>query len=92
MEERVMFATLIELEMLVLEDMSRDQLIATLLAYRDTLGLDFTREWLERQSSDGLRLFMLAAKLLHVLRDRQTRPATVGAEALHERNRWRDSS
>ena len=86
-----MFSTLIELEMLVLQDMNREQLIATLLACRDVLGLEFTREWLERQSTDGLRLFMLAAKLLHVLRERQSRAKLADANTLKPRKRWSDS-
>ena len=81
-----MFVTLIELELLVLADMNRDQLIATLLEHRDALALEFTREWLETQSTDGLRLFMLAAKLLRVLRERQTR----GPERLGGRSRRSD--
>jgi hypothetical protein len=56
-----MFATVIELEMLVLEEMSRDQLIAALLEQKDRISLDFSREWLEEQSLDGLRLFMKAS-------------------------------
>jgi hypothetical protein len=86
-----MFSTLIELEMLVLQDMKREQLIVTLLAYRDALGLEFTREWLERQSTDGLRLFMLAAKLLRVLRERQSRAKLADANPLEPRKRWSDS-
>jgi hypothetical protein len=71
-----MFATLIELEMLVLEEMSRERLIAALLEERDCLSLEFTREWLEEQSTDGLRLFMLAAKLVRVLRQNRGRMTT----------------
>jgi hypothetical protein len=64
---------LIELEMLVLEEMNREQLIAVLLEARDWLSLEFTREWLAEQSTDGLRLFMLAAKLVRVLRQNHSR-------------------
>jgi hypothetical protein len=81
-----MFSTLIELEMLVLEDMSREQMIAALVQYRDCLRLEFTREWLERQSLDGLRLFMLAAKLLRVVRDKQNRGSPTRTDRLEERN------
>ena len=86
-----MFSTLIELEMLVLEDMSREQMIAALVEYRDCLSLEFTREWLERQSMDGLRLFMLAAKLLRVVRDKQKRASLARSDRLEERNRWGDT-
>jgi hypothetical protein len=79
-----MFATLIELEMFVLAEMSREQLIATLLEYREPLSLEFTRDWLEEQSTDGLRLFMLAGKLVRVLRDRQSR----GPDRLGAGNGW----
>ncbi|HEV3444659.1 MAG TPA: hypothetical protein VG099_08460 [Gemmataceae bacterium] len=77
-----MFATLIELEMLVLEEMSREQLIAALLEERDCLSLEFTREWLAEQSTDGLRLFMLAAKLVRVLRQNRSRTTATRANRL----------
>ena len=69
-----MLATLIGLELALLEKLDRDQLIAGLLEHRAHLSLQFTRRWLQRQSMEGLRFFLLAAKLLRALRHRPTRP------------------
>jgi hypothetical protein len=77
-----MFATLVQLEVLVLEDMNRDQLIVALLAYRDALELDLPQQLLDRQSTDTLRLFMLAAKLLRALRASQRWPVATGGNRL----------
>jgi hypothetical protein len=68
-----MFATLLKLELALLDDLGRKQLIDALLASRDKLSLDFTSEWLEAQSTERLRLLLLAAKLLRVLRQKEGR-------------------
>jgi len=66
-----MFTTLIKLELAFLEKLNREQLITMLMDRLDGLSLDFTREWLESQSSDQLRLFLLAARLFRVLRQKE---------------------
>jgi len=71
-EENTVFTTLIKLELAFLEKLNREQLIAMLMERLDGLSLDFTKEWLEAQSSDRLRLFVLAAKLFRVLRQSET--------------------
>jgi hypothetical protein len=68
-----MLATLLKLELSILDDLSRDQLIRSLLQYRDALSLDFTPSWLEGHSTECLRLLLLAAKLLRVLRQKESR-------------------
>ena len=70
--EASMLATLIGLELALLEELNRDQLIAGLIEHREDLALQFTRRWLEQQSTEGLRLFLLAAKMLRVLRLKQS--------------------
>ena len=67
-----MFTSLIRLELAFLDELSREQLIAVLLAHRDYLTLDFSDQWLRAQPMDQLRLLVLAAKLLHVLRQKET--------------------
>jgi hypothetical protein len=64
-----MFATLIRLELAHLEGLTHNQLVALLLESSDPFGFD--RGWLETQPIDQLRLFVLAAKLLHILRQKE---------------------
>jgi len=68
-----MLATLLKLEFSLLDELSRDQLIRSLLEYRDALSLEFTASWLEGHSTESLRLLLLAAKLLRVLRQKEIR-------------------
>jgi hypothetical protein len=71
-EDNPVFTTLIKLELAFLEKLNREQLIAVLMERLDGPSLDFTKEWLDAQSSDRLRLFVLAAKLFRVLRQSET--------------------
>jgi hypothetical protein len=66
-----MFATLLKLELMFLDGLNRDQLIRNILEQRDNITLQFSKNWLEEQSTDCLRLLLLAAKLLLVLRRRE---------------------
>jgi hypothetical protein len=66
-----MFRILVGLELALLEKLSRDQLIEALLERKDCLSLEFTREWLQVQHTEQLRLFLLAAKLLRALQQRE---------------------
>jgi hypothetical protein len=68
-----MFSTLIQLELALLDELNHDQLVTMLSAQGDRLGLQFSAEWLETQSLDQLRLFLLATKLLQVLRQKDAR-------------------
>jgi hypothetical protein len=77
MEYNTMFTTLIKLEMAFLEKLTREELLTMLLERMDGLELDFTREWLEAHSSDRLRLFLLAARLFRVLRQKECRAPAV---------------
>ena len=58
------------LEMQSIDLMSRQQLLDAIRPYRDGLAADL-RERLEEQPLERLRLLLLAARLIHVLR--QTR-------------------
>jgi hypothetical protein len=69
-----MLTTLIGLELALLDKLTREQLIASLMEHREHLSLQFTRGWLERQTTEGLQFFLLAAKLLRVLRCQPPRP------------------
>jgi len=68
-----MFSTLIQLELALLDELNHDQLITMLSAQGECLGLQFSAEWLEAQALDQLRLFLLATKLLQVLRQKDAR-------------------
>jgi hypothetical protein len=68
-----MFAELTKLELRLLDGQNRDQLIDTLMERKDELRLEFTRQWLEDQSTDRLRLLVLAAKLLSLVRRSESR-------------------
>jgi hypothetical protein len=67
-----MLSTLLKLELSILDDLHRDQLIRSLLQYRDALALEFTAGWLEGHSTECLRLLLLATKLLRVLRQKES--------------------
>jgi hypothetical protein len=62
-----MVSTLGELEMHVIDPMSRQQLLEALRPRRDCLPPDL-RERLEEQPTERLRLLLLAARLIHALR------------------------
>ena len=66
-----MLTMLMALELNLMEKCSREQLIAELLEQRGRFSLDFDALWLNDQSTDFLRLLLLAAKLSGVLRQRQ---------------------
>jgi hypothetical protein len=68
-----MSATLAELELRTFDELSHEQLIAMLLERTDCLPKRFTRERLERQSTEELQILLLAAKLLDVLRKQDHR-------------------
>jgi hypothetical protein len=74
-----MFATLINLELVLLTDLSREEMIAGLLQSGNALSLEFTEDVLEAQSTDVLRLFVLATKLARAL----------GVKQAHERQHQR---
>jgi hypothetical protein len=69
-----MLTTLIALELALLEKLTREELITDLIEHRGYLSLEFSRGWLERQSTEGLRLFLLAAKLVRALRCQSAQP------------------
>jgi hypothetical protein len=69
-----MLARLLDLELAVMERLDRNQLIGGLLDNQEALSLHLSQEWLERQSTEGLRLLLLAAKLLRVVQYRVHRP------------------
>jgi hypothetical protein len=69
----VMIAAWAELELCSLGKLSRDQLIALVLRRRDQLGLKFDQEWLEDQPTQRLRVLLMAARLLGLLRHRDNR-------------------
>jgi hypothetical protein len=71
--QSVMIAVLVELEGRLLEAANRDQLIATLAERADCLPPEFTRERLEQQPTDRLRLLLLAARMIYVLRQQVRR-------------------
>jgi hypothetical protein len=58
-----------------LDSISRQDMIARLLEYRDCPPIDFRSEWLHEQPTAQLRLLLLAADLYWTLkqRRRQTR-------------------
>jgi hypothetical protein len=86
-----MFATLLKLELALLDDLSRDQLISALLECRDNLSLEFTPEWLEGQTLERLRLLLLAAKLLRVLRQKERRESAAPTLVIRARRRGGDT-
>jgi hypothetical protein len=47
--------------------LSREELVALLGEAKELTRTRFTREWLERQSTEGLRLLVLAVQLYRVL-------------------------
>jgi hypothetical protein len=47
--------------------MSREELIDQLLEFKDCTRTRFTRAWLDRQSTERLRTFVLAAQLYSAL-------------------------
>lgn len=57
-----MIASLVEVEVRLLDSSSREQLVATL---RES---GITQAWLAEQSTDRLRLLLLAVRLLRMLR------------------------
>src|SRR5215468_8103423 len=81
-----MFTTLIKLELAFLEKLNREQLITMLMERLDGLSLNFTKDWLEKQSSDRLRLFLLAAKLFRVLRQKESPMPAVSVVRPRDRN------
>ena len=64
-------ATLFELEMKCLDELSRRQLVEAVLERSDCLPAEL-REQVEEQETDRLRLLLFAARLIHALR--QLRP------------------
>jgi hypothetical protein len=67
-----MISALTELELRLLDRMDREQLIAALGRARHWLLVEISDEWLSEQSTERLRILLLAAKLLRVLRQRET--------------------
>jgi hypothetical protein len=65
-----MFTTLIKLELAFLDKLNREELIAKLMESQEGVALDFARDWLDAQSTDRLRLYVLAARLFRILRQR----------------------
>jgi hypothetical protein len=64
-----MIAMMIELEVRLLKLVGREQLLATLSERQDCLPLELTEDWLEQQTTDRLRLLVLAARLIFVSRE-----------------------
>jgi hypothetical protein len=79
-----MFTTLIKLAFL--EKLNREQLITMLMERLDGLSLNFTKDWLEKQSSDHLKLFLLAAKLFRVLRQKESPMPSISVVRPRHRN------
>jgi hypothetical protein len=78
-----MNATNAELRAWQLDGMSREDLLAALRQLGEPLQLRFTAEWLQRKSTDQLRILLLTARLLAVLRQQRNRaPAAECAEPL----------
>jgi hypothetical protein len=73
--DSTMLGALIGLELRLLDAWGRERLIAALLERRDGLALDFTREGLEELSTERLRILVLAAKLLSLLKRQKRCPA-----------------
>jgi hypothetical protein len=65
----VMIAMMIELEVRLLKLVGREQLLATLSERQDCLPPELTEDWLEQQTTDRLRLLVLAARLIFVSRE-----------------------
>ncbi len=86
-----MFSTLLKLELALLDDLGREQLIGALLECRDKLSFEFTPEWLEAQSTERLRLLLLAAKLLRVLRQKESHEWPAPTVIRREQKRWSES-
>jgi hypothetical protein len=86
-----MFATLIGLELSLLEGLSREQLLTVLVEQRESLSLRFSQDWLEGQSTDQLRLVLLAAKLLCLLRHSEKRAVMTARASAEERRRLEDT-
>jgi hypothetical protein len=63
-----MIGTLVQLELLLLERMNREQLIAALLERHNCVPFEITGESLTRYSTDALQMLLLAARLTYVVR------------------------
>jgi hypothetical protein len=71
-----MIAFLTEIELQQLDSLDREQLLAKLSHHLDCLPLEFTHEWQDRQATDSLRMLLLAARVIHLLRLRDRRRQT----------------
>jgi hypothetical protein len=56
-----------------IDTLSREELIAQLLEFRDCARTKFTWQWLDRQSTERLQMFLLAAQLYRTLRHQANR-------------------
>jgi hypothetical protein len=50
-----------------IDSLNREELIAQLLEFRDCARTKFTWQWLDRQSTERLQMFLLAAQLYRAL-------------------------
>ncbi|HEV3261251.1 MAG TPA: hypothetical protein VG013_30640 [Gemmataceae bacterium] len=62
-----MIAQLAEIELHLLDSMSREQVLAMLLQRNACIPVEMSEEWLSLQCTDRLRLLLLAAKLIEVV-------------------------
>ena len=76
-----MVSTLTELEMQLIDTMSREQLLAAIRQRLNSLPADLLMR-LEDQPTDALRLHLLAARLIGALRQMQNRDQFAGRERL----------
>jgi hypothetical protein len=74
-----MVSTLTELEMQLIDTMSREQLLAAIRQRLNSLPPDLLMQ-LEDQPTDALRLYLLAARLIGALRQMQNRDQFAGRE------------
>ena len=66
-----MIAAWADVELRSLEKLSHDELVTLLMVKRDQLELGFSQDWLEDQSTERLRIFLLAARLLCLIRQKE---------------------
>jgi hypothetical protein len=70
-----MISRLGRVEIRQIDSLRRAQLLGILLGFKDCPQISFSRNWLEEQPTDKLRLLLLAARLYRAVRLRAATPA-----------------